>query len=233
MRHPPGMTRALTLLLSLVAVVVMAPVSPGHAYSSEASPAFYARMLDHHDGVFVSEELAGYMDRSEVSEDLRARVDEAEVDLDVLVVAHPTDEDMRALTDAVAFYSERSLVVFSPNTNHVGLTIEKYSGLPIAAAIYTTYTGAYPEDPRDQLDRMLRAADYADLEERTAKAQSEYVELVGGTQEPDAAAPGLVPQRWLARTWPSTVGAAITMVGVALIVVAGVTVLRRRREGMS
>lgn len=29
MRHPPGMTRALTLLLSLVAVVVMAPVSPG------------------------------------------------------------------------------------------------------------------------------------------------------------------------------------------------------------
>ena len=227
------MTRTLTLLLSLVAVMVIVPVSPGHAYSTEASPAFYARMLDQHDGVFVSEELAGYMNRNEVAEDLRTRVDEAGMEFDVLVVAHPTDESVYDLAWHVREESPRPLVVFSPNTNHVGWALRNYSGVPEEAVLYTSYTGTYPEDPRDQLDRMLRAADYPDLEERLAKAETEYIELVDGVLGPDAADPGFPTQRWLARTWPSTVGAVLTAVAVAVVVGAGVTAFRRLREAGS
>lgn len=233
MRHPPCLTRSLTLLFSLIAVVIVAPVSPSHAYSSDASPAFYDRLLDRHDGVFVSEELAGYMDRPEVAEDLRARVDEAEMDLDVLVVAHPTDEDLNDLADRVSRLSGRPLAVFSPHTNLVGLATSNDAGVPAEAGAYAGYTGTYPEDPRDQLDRLLRAADYPNLEERTAKAETEYVERVAGTPEPDADEPGFPTQYWLARTWPSTLGAVITAVGVAVIAGAGMKALRRRQEAAS
>ncbi|PWV49404.1 MULTISPECIES: hypothetical protein [Nocardiopsis] len=231
MPYPPGRWSPLPLLFSLVALVVAASATPAHAHPSEESPGFYADMLDRHDGVFVSEELAGHLDRWELADDLRARVHEEGVPLDVLVVAHPTDADLDWLADEVHHISKRSVVVFSPHTNHVHASALRAAGLPSKAADYTSYTGAYPEDPRDQLDRLLRAASYSDLDERTARARTEFVRSVGGEPEPDSVAAGFPSQRWLTVTWPSSVGFVVSGVCAALVVGGGVTVLRRRGAG--
>lgn len=227
---PPGWLSSPTLLLALIVALVVGPTIPAHAYVTAESPAFYADMLDRHDGVFVSEELAGHLDRREIADDLRARVREEEVSLDVLVVAHPTYDSLDWLADQVALHSGRALVVFSPHTNHVKASALASAGLPPQVAEYTSYTGAYPEDPRDQLDRLLRAATYRNLDQRTARAKTEYIQRVEGETDPDAAGPALFSQRWLTVTWPSTAGLVITAVCTAVLVGGGVTAIRRRRE---
>lgn len=230
MPYPPGRRSHLPLLFSLVAVLLAGFAAPAHADPTENAPGFYADMLDRHGGVFVSEELAGRLDRRELADDLGARVREEGVPLDVLVVAHPTHTDLGRLANAVRYESDRPLVVFSPHTNHVGASLLSGAGLPSKSATYTSYTGAYPEDPRDQLDRLLRAATFPNLDERTARAETEYVRSLGAEPGPDSAAAGWPTQRWLTVTWPGTAVFAVSALGTALVV-GGVTTFRRSRRG--
>ncbi|MFE1168254.1 hypothetical protein [Nocardiopsis sp. NPDC058789] len=227
MPRPPGRRNPLPLLFSLVAVLVAGFATPARADPTENSPGFYADMLDRHGGVFVSEELAGRLDRWELAADLRARVGEEGVPLDVLVVAHPTHTDLGWLADAVRRESDRPLVVFSPHTNHVGAAHLDGAGLPSESATYTSYTGAYPEDPREQLDRLLRAAAFPNLGERTARAETEYVRSLGAEPEPDSVPAGWPTQRWLTVTWPATAVFTGSTLVTALLVMVGVTAFRR------
>ncbi|MEU3021005.1 hypothetical protein ABZ635_26895 [Nocardiopsis sp. NPDC007018] len=231
MPHPPGRGNRLTPLLLLVVWLIAVSAAPARAYPSTESPDFYADMLFAHDRVFVSEELAGHLDRPQLADDLRARVREEGLRLDVLVVAHPTHTDLDWLAQSVRLSSGRPVVVFSPHTNRVGASHLSKAGLPSLVADFTTFTGAYPEDPREQLDRLLRAASYPDLEERTARAETEVLLRSGHEVGGNAAPPGWPTQRWLTVTWPSTVGLVVSAAGTALLVAGGAGVLRRLRRG--
>ncbi|MBB5490871.1 hypothetical protein [Nocardiopsis metallicus] len=108
--------------------------------------------------------------------------------------------------------------------------------IPEDAVRYAYYTGSLPADPRDQLARVLRAAQYQNLEKRTAVAEVEYEVITEGRYRADPrndAAPGLPTQRWLAVSWTSTAamaaGALTAWAAVALT--AGFVRSRRARAG--
>ena len=233
MKHPPTVAGAVTLLLALAGALLVP--SAAHAQTDEDLGAFHARMLDLHGGVYVEEELTGIFDRQELARELHAQVDGYGAQLDVLVVARAGgDTGLRQLARNAADHRETAVVVFSPDSNAVGAAQLDGVGLPRNAVDYVFYTGAFPEDPRAQLARLLRAADHPRLEERTMAAEVEYAERVDGYRLPSGqqfASPGFPTQRWWGVTWPETAG-LVTGVLVSWVVAGLARVLWvRRRSG--
>ena len=227
MRHSLTVPGAMPLLLALVGVLLLSPVAV-HAgvqrTEPETLPAFYARMLAEHEGVFVEEELAGVFDRHEVAEDLRAQMADHEFDNTILVIGDPAHKlHLDELAQGVSDQLSAPVLVLSPNTNHVGTSHGRPGGIPMDAVRYAYYTGSRPADPRDQLASVLRATQYRNLDERTAVAEVEYEVLLEGRYQADPsndAVPGFPTQRWLAAERPFTAalvsGVLIAWTAVAL-----------------
>ncbi|GAA1458484.1 hypothetical protein NE857_19350 [Nocardiopsis exhalans] len=240
MRHPPTVLGTVALLFLLAGALLVSPLpSPTAAQASAprdesgALENFYARMLEEHEGVFIEEELAGVLDRHEVAEDLRAQLAEHEYRNNVLVVGDPAHKvRLDVLAHAVANHLQAPVLVLSPNSNHVGMSRGRLGEIPEDAVQYAYYTGSRPADPRDQLARVLRAAQYRHLEKRTAVAEVEYEVITEGRYRADPrndATPGLPTQRWLAVSWTSTAAVATGVLTAWAAVALTAGFLRRRR----
>ncbi|WP_040684899.1 hypothetical protein [Nocardiopsis halotolerans] len=227
MRHPPLFARALSLL-GLLAAVLWSPAaahaSSGSGVSSPAAGAFYAEMLEEHDGVFVQEELAGILDRRETADELRALLDEHHFDVDVLVVAG-RDDHLAAydMAKAVHEHGDRPLLVLPVDSLYIGHADLRAAGIPVSAVEYAGLTGRWVELPQDTLERLLRMADHPDVD---ALAEQAWTELparsdVVSTQEvgPEVRA----TLTWRESGWVPWAGGAL---GAALTYVLVATALR-------
>lgn len=243
MRHPPTVPGSVTLLLALVGALLLSPAAAHSGVQGtepETLPAFYARMLKEHDGVFVEEELAGYFHREEVMADLRALLERNDARISVLVVYDPyQQEDMDLFARSISRAGGRPTLILSPRANQIWASrteLDRIGGgleIPYEAVQYTFYTGTYPEDPRDQLARLVRAARYPDLEERTRIAQVEYAHATEGrypVAPGNSAVPGFPTQRWLTVKWVVAAGFVAGLVAVWIAVPLVVRSVRRWRE---
>ncbi|MFD6949548.1 hypothetical protein A6A08_07615 [Nocardiopsis sp. TSRI0078] len=174
MRHPPSIARSLPLIGLLAALLgspAMAHAAPDHRSFSSETGAFYARMLEEHDGVFVEEELAGLLDRHAAVDDLRVLLDEYHVTVDVVVMASRGKYFAASdLASAVHEHSGRPLLVLPVDSLHIGHADLGSVGIPVSAVEYAGLTGGWYELPGDRLERVLRVSEEPDVGELAEQA---------------------------------------------------------------
>lgn len=219
MRHSPMFARSL-FLAGLLTALLSLP-SPTYAMTDPLG-AFYARMLEEHDGVFVEEELAGLLDREETADILRSLLDDHHVDVHLVVIAGRGEYfAAHELAEAVHWHTSHPIMVLSMDSLHIGTADIARAGIPQSAAEYAGLTGGWYEHPEDKLERVLRMAGHPDLEELAEQAANEVEARADVSSE--KAGNGRATLYWREYAWVSWAGGVL---GAAIAYAAVVSALR-------